>query len=52
MKINEKKNICDTCAEFLRIEIDTIAMETHLPADKLQKAKTWVKTILQQKQIM
>lgn len=51
MKINEKKNICDTRAEFLGIKIDTIAMEARLPADKLQKAKTWVKTVLQQKQI-
>ena len=46
MKINEKKNIYDTRAEFLGIEIDTIAMEARLPADKLQKAKTWVETVL------
>ena len=49
--INESKNIRGTHAEFLGIEIDTLAMEARLPIDKLTKAKTWVKTVLQQTQI-
>lgn len=50
-RINKSKNIQGTLANFLGIEIDTMAMEAQLPADKLLKARTWVKTILQQTEI-
>lgn len=39
--INMKKNVTSTLADFLGIGINTIQMETWLPQDKLEKAKTW-----------
>lgn len=51
LKINEDKNICGTLAEFLGIEIDTLAMEARLPKKKPSKAKKWVKIVLQQNHI-
>lgn len=51
LKIKESKNIRSTLAEFLGIKIDTLAIEARLPERKLSKAKEWVKTTLQQKQI-
>lgn len=40
LKINKEKNVYDTKIDFLNIEIDSMAMEAHLPEDKLLKAKT------------
>lgn len=38
--INKSNTICDTRAKFLRIKINTLAIEARLPVDKLSKAKT------------
>lgn len=51
VNVNETKNICGTLAEYLGIEINTVAMEARLPEDKLLKAITWVKTTLQQTEV-
>ena len=47
LKVNHKKDICDTIAEFLGIELDSIAMEARLPPKKLEKARLAVATALQ-----
>ena len=49
--INKSNTIRDTRAKFLRIKINTLAIEARLPVDKLSKAKAWVKMVLQQTQI-
>lgn len=51
LKVNEEKNVRGTLVEFLGIEIDSLAMEARLPESKLQRARTWVKQTLQNKQI-
>ena len=38
LKVNHKKDICGTIAEFLGIKLDSIAMEARLPQKKLLKA--------------
>lgn len=46
LRVNHKKDICDTIAEFLDIELDSIAMEARLPPKKLDKARTAVTAAL------
>lgn len=47
LKVNHKKDICDSIAEFLGIELDSIAMEARIPQKKLEKARLAVATALQ-----
>ena len=43
MKVNSKKDVIGTTAEFLGIEIDTIHMEARLPQEKLTRAQEAVR---------
>lgn len=46
IKVNIKKNVCSTTAEFLGIELDSMKMEARLPANKLAKARKAVEAAL------
>ena len=46
--VNRKKDICDTTADFLDIELDSELMEARLPPKKLERAVHGVKSALGQ----
>lgn len=49
--IKDEKSLHDKIAEFLGIELDSIAMEARLPPAKLKKAQDWVEKALAQRTI-
>ena len=46
LRVNTRKDLTGTTAEFLGIEIDTIAMEARLPEEKLAKIKQAVRQVM------
>ena len=48
LKINHKKNICDTIVDFLNIELDNELMKTRLLKKKLERAIHEIKSTLKQ----
>ena len=46
LTINHSKDIMGTTADFLGIEFDSILMQARLPSDKLARARTIAKTLL------
>ena len=46
LMVNRKKDVAGTTAEFLGVEMDSVAMEIRLPANKLEKALIGVRELL------
>ena len=44
--INHTKNILDIIVDFLRIELDSIFMQTRLPSNKLDRARKTITDLL------
>ena len=49
LRVNKKKDVSGTTAEFIGIEFDTLAMQARLSEEKLHKAKEAVDLLLHQR---